>query len=68
MDDLDKPIIVTLSENPVSYPLHDILWIPCSAKFITVGEANPGEASHPTGAIQIYEVEEGKITMKKQVS
>lgn len=59
---MNSSCIVTLSENSLSYAIHDCLWVPCSAKFVSIGGA-----PNLSGVIQVHEIKEGKITLQKQV-
>lgn len=47
----NSPRVISHIEQPVHYTIFDSLWIPCSAKFLTVGNN-----SNDNGVIQIYEV------------
>lgn len=62
MNELEKPYAVVIAEKSVPYTLHDSFWIPCSAKFITLGAS-----ATTSGVIQIYEVVDGKIELFKEV-
>lgn len=55
---MDKPQIIAHVQKPVNYTLFDTKWIPCSAKFIVLGNHARG-----TGAFQVYEVSHGDITL-----
>lgn len=62
MNELDKPYIVVLSEKSVPYTLQSSFWIPCSAKFVTLGAS-----ASSNGIIQIHEICDGKIQLFKDV-
>ena len=60
---MDKPQIILHIQKPVTYTVFDAKWIPCSAKFVALGNYARG-----TGAIQVYEVTKGEVKMIKDVS
>lgn len=62
MNELDKPYVVVLSEKSVPYTLQCSFWIPCSAKFVTLGAS-----ASSSGIIQINEICDGKIQLFKDV-
>ena len=47
----------------LDYTLFDARWIPCSARFVVLGNFARG-----TGALQIYEVSKGELKLLKNVS
>lgn len=49
MDGLQKPQIICHAEKDVGYSVHDVKWIPSSAKFVALGGKPNG-----TGIIEIY--------------
>ena len=55
---MDKPQIIAHVQKSVNYTLFDTKWIPCSAKFIVLGNHARG-----TGAFQVYEVSHGDIKL-----
>ena len=59
---MDKPQIIAHVQKQMNYTLFDSKWIPCSAKFVVLG-------NHPrgTGALQVYEVSHGDIKLIKEV-
>lgn len=63
MDKYDSVSIFTYAEKQVDYNLFESLWIPCSAKFVTLGAT-----STSAGIIQVYELSDGKIKLLKEVS
>ena len=60
---MDKPQIIAHVQKSVNYTLFDTKWIPCSAKFIVLGNHARG-----TGAFQVYEVSHGDIKLINDVS
>ena len=60
---MDKPQIIAHVQKPVNYTLFDTKWIPCSAKFVVLGNHARG-----TGAFQVYEVSHGDIKIIHDVS
>lgn len=55
---MDKPQIIAHVQKPINYTLFDTKWIPCSAKFVVLGNHARG-----TGAFQVYEVSHGDIKL-----
>ncbi|KAJ8962605.1 hypothetical protein NQ318_000998 [Aromia moschata] len=49
MDALQKPQIICHNQKSLDYAIHDVKWIPCSAKFIALGGKSNG-----AGVVQIY--------------
>lgn len=60
---MEKPQIISHVQKPVNYTLFDTKWIPCSAKFIVLGNHARG-----TGAFQVYEVQHGDVKLVHDVS
>lgn len=63
MGEMDKPKIIEHVHKPLDFTLFDARWIPCSAKFVVLGNYARG-----TGALQIYEVSKGSVNLMKNVS
>ncbi|KAI9366754.1 WD40-repeat-containing domain protein [Zopfochytrium polystomum] len=59
---LDKPQIITVASRSLTYTPYDVRWIPCSARFVVLGQHARG-----TGALQVLELEKGKIVMVHEV-
>ena len=59
---MDKPQIILHSQKSVNYTVFDVKWIPTSAKFISLGNHARG-----TGALDIFEITHGDITLVSQV-
>ena len=59
---MDKPQIILHSQKSVNYTVFDVKWIPTSAKFISLGSHARG-----TGALEIYEMTHGDVTLVSQV-
>ncbi|KAK3750025.1 hypothetical protein QZH41_008663 [Actinostola sp. cb2023] len=59
---MDKPQIISHVQKPLNYTVFDGKWIPCSARFVVIGNHARG-----TGAMQIYEVSHGDVNLLKDV-
>ena len=59
---MDKPQIILHSQKSVNYTVFDVKWIPTSAKFVALGNHARG-----TGALDIFEITHGDITLVSQV-
>ncbi|XP_078086520.1 dynein axonemal assembly factor 10 [Mustelus asterias] len=59
---LEKPQIISHIQKSLNYTLFDCKWIPCSAKFVCMGNFARG-----TGVLQIYEVSHGELTLIKEI-
>ena len=59
---MDKPQIIAHIQKSLDYTLFDVKWVPCSAKFVVLGNYARG-----TGALQVYEVSHGEVNLIKQV-
>ena len=59
---MDKAQIILHIHHPVNFTLYDSKWIPRSAKFISLGNHPKG-----TGALNIYEIDHGKLNVVKEV-
>lgn len=55
---MDKPQIISHIEKSLNFTLFDTRWVPCSAKFVVLGNHARG-----TGAFQIYEVSHGDVKL-----
>lgn len=62
MENFEKPQIIAHIEKSLNYTVFDVKWIPCSAKFVSLG-------MHPrdTGALQVYELSKGDIKLVLEV-
>ena len=60
---MDKPKIIEHVHKPLDFTLFDARWIPCSARFVVLGNHARG-----TGALQIYEISKGSVNLVKSVS
>jgi WD repeat-containing protein 92 len=58
MMERDKPLIIGHLEKSLNYSIFDTKWIPCSAKFLTIGSKPNG-----TGIIEIYELDASELTL-----
>ena len=59
---MDKPQIIIHVQKSLNYTCFDTKWIPCSPKFVVLGSHAKG-----TGALQIYEISHGDVTLVKEV-
>lgn len=59
---LEKPQIIAHTQKSLNYTLFDCKWIPCSAKFVCMGNFARG-----TGVLQVYEVQHGDVQLVKEV-
>jgi hypothetical protein len=59
---LDKPQIIIHAEKSLNYTPFDVKWVPCSARFVVVGQKPRG-----TGSIEVYEIEPGDIKKISEV-
>lgn len=59
---LSKPQIIAHIQKSLNYTVFDSKWIPCSAKFVCLGNFPRG-----TGVMQIYEVQHGEAQLIKEV-
>ena len=60
---MDKPQIIAHVQKSMNYTLFDCRWVPCSAKFVVLGNHARG-----TGALQIYEMSHGDINLIHEVN
>lgn len=60
---LEKPQIIAHVQKSVNYTLFDCRWIPCSAKFVCMGNLPRG-----SGILQIYEIQHGEAKLVREVS
>lgn len=59
---MDKPQLILHVQKSVNYTVFWTGWIPCSAKFVSLGNHPKG-----TGAFQIYEITKGDVAIVKDV-
>lgn len=59
---MDKPQTIALIEKNVNYSIFDVKWIPATAKFVVCGSKPKGG-----GIIEIYELEEEKAELVKEI-
>merc|ERR1711976_618508 len=59
---MEKPQIIAHVQKSLNFTLFESRWIPCSAKFVILG-------NHPrgTGALQVYEVAHGDVKLLHDV-
>lgn len=59
---LEKPQIIVHVQKSLNYTIYDTRWVPNSAKFVVLGNYARG-----TGALQVYEINKGEVTLVKEV-
>lgn len=59
---LEKPQIIAHTQKSLNYTVFDCKWIPCSAKFVCLGNLARG-----SGVLQIYELQHGDVQLIKEV-
>jgi len=59
---LEKPQIIAHIQKSLNYTVFESRWIPCSAKFVCMGNFARG-----TGVMQIYELQHGELKLVKEV-
>ncbi|XP_072491474.1 dynein axonemal assembly factor 10 [Notamacropus eugenii] len=62
MTAFEKPQIIAHIQKSLNYTVFDCKWVPCSAKFVTLGNYARG-----TGVIQIYEIQHGDVTLLREI-
>lgn len=63
MSTFEKPQIIVHIQKGLNYTVFDCKWVPCSAKFVTMGNFARG-----TGVIQVYEIQRGDLKLLREVS
>lgn len=58
---MDKPYIVAHIEKSLDHTIFDTRWIPCSAKFVVLGNRSTG-----VGTIEIFELNRGQLESVRQ--
>ncbi|CAM4725011.1 unnamed protein product [Leuciscus chuanchicus] len=59
---LEKPQIIAHIQKSLNYTVFESRWIPCSAKFVCMGNFARG-----TGVMQIYEIQHGELKLVKEI-
>lgn len=62
MTTFEKPQIIVHIQKGLNYTVFDCKWVPCSAKFVTMGNFARG-----TGVIQVYEIQRGDLKLLREV-
>lgn len=62
MTTFEKPQIIVHIQKGLNYTVFDCKWVPCSAKFVTMGNFARG-----TGVIQVYEIQRGDVKLLREV-
>lgn len=62
MSAFEKPQIIAHIQKGLNYTVFDCKWMPCSAKFVTMGNFARG-----TGVIQLYEIQHGDLKLLREV-
>jgi WD repeat-containing protein 92 len=63
MNGIDKPQFIQLISKSLNFTPYDVKWVPCSARFVVVGQHSRG-----TGALQVYELEDGAAKLVHEVN
>lgn len=58
----EKPQIIVHIQKGLNYTVFDSKWVPCSAKFVTMGNFARG-----TGVIQVYEIQRGDLKLLREI-
>ncbi|CAL8297693.1 unnamed protein product [Merluccius merluccius] len=58
----EKPQIISHIQKSLNYTIFDCKWIPCSAKFVCVGNLACG-----TGVLQVYQVQRGEVQLLREI-
>ena len=56
MEALAKPQIICHAEKVLDYQIHDVKWIPCSSRFVSIGGKSSG-----AGVIEVFELTENGV-------
>uniref|UniRef100_H2QI03 Dynein axonemal assembly factor 10 n=2 Tax=Pan troglodytes TaxID=9598 RepID=H2QI03_PANTR len=62
MSAFEKPQIIAHIQKGFNYTVFDCKWVPCSAKFVTMGNFARG-----TGVIQLYEIQHGDLKLLREI-
>lgn len=62
MSAFEKPQIIAHIQKSLNYTVFDCKWVPCSAKFVTMGNFARG-----TGVIQLYEIQHGDLKLLREI-
>lgn len=62
MSAFEKPQIIAHIQKGLNYTVFDCKWVPCSAKFVTMGNFARG-----TGVMQLYEIQHGDLKLLREV-
>uniref|UniRef100_A0A5F9CTF4 Dynein axonemal assembly factor 10 n=1 Tax=Oryctolagus cuniculus TaxID=9986 RepID=A0A5F9CTF4_RABIT len=62
MSAFEKPQVIAHIQKSLNYTVFDCKWVPCSAKFVTVGNFARG-----TGVIQLYEIQHGDLKLLREI-
>ncbi|KAM9585473.1 dynein axonemal assembly factor 10 isoform 2-T2 [Trichechus inunguis] len=62
MSAFEKPQIIAHIQKSLNYTVFDCKWVPCSAKFVTMGNFARG-----TGVIQLYEIQHGELKLLREI-
>lgn len=60
---IEQPQAIVHIEQAVTFPILDTKWIPRTAKFISMGVRSNG-----TGALKIFELNEGSLNLVREIS
>jgi len=62
METTNAPQIIEHVKKSVNFTPYDTRWVPCSARFVTMGLYPRG-----TGVLQVYEMKLGELKLVKEV-
>ncbi|KAM4866869.1 dynein axonemal assembly factor 10 isoform 2-T2 [Thomomys bottae] len=62
MSAFEKPQVIVHIQKGLNYTVFDCKWVPCSAKFVTMGNFARG-----TGVIQLYEIQHGDLKLLREI-
>ncbi|XP_065785108.1 dynein axonemal assembly factor 10 [Muntiacus reevesi] len=62
MSAFEKPQVISHIQKGLNYTVFDCKWMPCSAKFVTMGNFARG-----TGVIQLYEIQQGDLKLLREI-
>lgn len=65
MESLQKPQIICHNVKNLDYAVHDVKWIPCSAKFVAIGGKSNGAGIVETFSLGCDGIEKVSEFMKK---
>jgi len=58
---IEKPQIIPHLQKSLNYTAFDVKWVPCSARFVVLGQYSRG-----TGVMQVYEIDNGELKVTQE--